>query len=235
MKKKVFYFLILTLLTLSLYFSLKFFTLNSVSCYLEDKDSCGQDLTTTLDKTLLQQSLFFTDFETVLTSEPLASLPYTLVSYQKKLPNQIQVTFVEETLQYFLRTTDGQRLAVGTEGSIVNLAQNDGQLPEIQINKTHEELSANKKLNPEIHNALAALLNSLYKYQLSFQNIEWNSANEIEFSLKTGQKVILAAENPQHSIEKLQLILDSAEIKTIEEPINEIDLRFEMPVLRTSK
>lgn len=211
------------------------FTIESVNCHLETKGNCGNELASFLDQALLQQSLFFTDFEAILTNEPFTSLPYTFISYQKSLPDNIQVTFAEESLQYFLQTADGQKFAVGTEGSVVNLAKNESNLPEIQINKSAEDLLSSKKLSPEIHGAIAALLNSLHKQNLSFQDIKWHSTNEIEFFLTTGQKIILDAENPSQAIEKLKLILDSTEIEVIEKPIEAIDLRFEMPVLRTSE
>lgn len=212
---------------------LQIFRVEAVECRVSSQSQCPESLSVLLDEALVGQPLFLADFPSLLAGEQFSSQPFTFKSIEKRLPSTATITFELEPLLYLIRTQEGEQVAVGANGSVIPTQNWPDDTPTVQINESSENIIAADNINLEYHQPLALLINSLYKNQIVFQNITWNSADEIRLESPGMPLVIIDSANPDLAISKLQLIINSGKIEALEEPISEIDLRFKMPVLRT--
>jgi hypothetical protein len=88
-------------------------------------------------------------------------------------------------------------------------------------------------LKLDFYQPLKRLTESLYKNQVIFQNGEWISEEEIRIFVTDLPVVIFSSDNIENQSTALGLLLKNNSVKQTGVEIKEIDLRFNMPVLRT--
>ncbi len=208
------------------------FRTSHINCTLITGEPCPENLSTLLSN-LDGTSLFFTKFESVLAGEPYSKEPYTLSSLSKNLPSTLNLTFKQEPLLYGLRFSDGATELIGKEGTVIRL-DNLPEIAMVEIEAQRQDFfESEDRIIPYYHNVFAGLINSLYKYELIFQNITWKNNYEIRVDLVGHPTAITSENDPIGDMEKLKLLIPSPPYNSVEEEIVEIDLRFDMPVLRT--
>lgn len=207
----------------------------SVECYLDSNVSCPAELTSLLEQSIINRSFFFSDYENIIAREPMASLPFTLSSYKRKLPDKLTLIFKNEPLLYKLVTKDGSSLLVGTEGTIINNTTDNIELTQVLVYEDMLNILNGNKVAPKLQKSLAAVIESLHAEGVNVKEVSYQNPQDIRLKLNSSQVAILDDTDPEGAIKKLKLILSAPEITAIDEPIEEIDLRFKMPVLRTSK
>lgn len=218
-----------------MYAGLALFKIQSLNCQVGNQP-CPTALQTELETNLLGKSLFFTDFNRVLSKNSSFS-EYTLVNSTKTLSGQLGLYLTDEPTLYQLKLATGEVKLISTQGRIKfsSPTQND-HAPTIDISTATGPTSLTSleslQVPAEFHQPASQLINSLYKHEFPIQNIEWHSATEIKFLIQE-VTVILDQTDPEADIAALKQILQSAEVANLEKPVWEIDMRFDLPVLRT--
>lgn len=235
MKRKIAFrlaFVCLVVLLLSLVPMMK---TKSVECYLDSNASCPAELTSLLEQDIINRSFFFTDYENIVARAPLASLPFTLSSFKRNLPDKLTLTFKNEPLLYKLVMEDGSSLLIGTEGTIINNATDNNELTQVLVYEDAATIFSGNKVTSKLQKPISAIVESLHAQGVSVESVSYQNSQDIRLKLSSSQVAILDDTDPESAIKKLKLILSAPEVTAIDEPIDEIDLRFKMPVLRTSK
>jgi hypothetical protein len=210
------------------------FRINKIVCTLEDGRQCPNNLQRQLDN-MIGTAVFFTKYEALLVAEPFASEPYTLVSHNKILPDTLSVVFRPEPLLYGLKLDNGNTYYVGEKGSLMNISGNPDTNSIHATGPEEQFLTDHNTINPHFHSLFATTLSALAKHQFELSEISWQSPTEIKLKLRNAPDAIMDESNPALAVEKLALLLNSKNLEELEGQISVIDLRFEMPVLRTGQ
>ncbi len=217
-----------------LLFGYIFIRVENIICKTTDEAVCPEE------QELLQlrsASLFFTDFakqQAVL--EYAAKHNMSIKNYELHLPNTITLFFEENPLAYSIELETGTAFAVTQLGSTKILANSStaADTPiRLQANETllpHNSSQIPKKLHIfflEFSKTMtpAELSNRILTLHPDF--VEIISADAI--------RAYLPYEHPEQKVAQLKQILQSQSLTTLNKPIREIDLRFDLPVLRTQQ
>lgn len=205
------------------------FSVKNIECQL-DQQTCPESLTNSLT-VLHGKPLFFTNYQSIL-QEQRVPLPVTLTQVKKHLPNTLNLEFSSQNLAYMIQTNEGT-IAVSTTGV---LFKDTTVLPPTTI-EVKPELSSvldpNHAIQAPIHTAFLELVTTLEKSDLPVKHISWVDKDTINLIMNDGQlNAVVDQKNPRVAIEKLELIIKSQEYQAVQENVQEIDLRFDLPVLR---
>ena len=208
---------------------LNFFQIKQINCTL-DAQACPDSVATAL--TVLEgKSLFLTDYSEILREKGLP-LPITLHDVEKQLPQTISLAFKTQPLAYQLKTNDGM-VAVSEAG----LPFKENTIPApitVELQPALGDILATPtQVRTDVHEPLKALSQALQTSKLRLSKITWVDKDTIILTMdKEQQTALLDTQDPQAAIAKLQLIVDSQEYQAVAENVREIDLRFNLPVLR---
>lgn len=224
---------------LSAFSAVNFFIVQEVQCYR------NQELAAHLCQQYDQfkgLSLFFTDF----TNQPLIQQNlydqennnfYQVVKIEKRLPHQLILYLDKDEVSYRLILPDNHYYLINQQ-SLVKKNDPNIQVKSIQIDSSDqliEENTAHKKqVSSSQHLYFIKLLKNLKKIQ--YRQIKYKSQSRIEVILD--EHLIALFDQTTSialSVRKLELILKHLDLKTIDQSIKEIDLRFNYPVLRTKE
>jgi hypothetical protein len=188
------------------------FRVSTIDCQISEKN-CSPELYQDLE-TLKGKSFFFVDLNID-----------RLESYQKKFPGTLILNFNEEKLSYTVKFKE-EIFYISELGNILENNQDTNNVTEVILNK---------EFNKNVHIKLLKIINITNKDNLRVKKIIWNSDQEIILEINNSPKIILDIEAIDIKTNILEILLNSREIKEYEEPIQEIDLRFNLPVLRTTQ
>lgn len=198
--------------------------------------ACNPAIQAELERSLVGESLFFTDYAQQLSTLPTLQSTQ-VIAIRKEIPQTLIVDLAEERPLYQLQLVEGKTLVVGEHGSLKNAGDSaSDELPRVELQTEStpllEQLNNAPRLPAELHTVFKSLITALRDNHLAFRKISWFSEDEIRVQLDTYQ-AILDTQNPAGSIEALAQILSSEEVKQLPQPLREVDLRFTLPVLRT--
>lgn len=223
-----------------------FLPIKKIECKLASGQTCPDKLMEKLVD-LQNNPLVITDLHQEL---PKLDLPagYTLDRSSKKLPGQVKLVFLEETPAYKINCEDCEsEITVGTHQHLLspNLSEKNNDIPLFFLKANTDTIITNNQINDLYFRPLSDLTQSLYKLNLVFQNGEWISANEIRIDLNNYPEAIFSSDQIAKQVAMLELIIkenafdqaksQNASGSAIATEISEIDLRYNMPVLRTRK
>ncbi|NCO11932.1 MAG: hypothetical protein COZ34_01810 [Candidatus Pacebacteria bacterium CG_4_10_14_3_um_filter_34_15] len=209
---------------ITLFFSLVFaFKINVINCRVS-KNNCSQELYQKLE-ILKGKSLFFVNLDRELTNNEISTETILLQNYQKRFPGTISLEFSEEKVAYQLNLEENQ-LFISEFGNILPNNQNVVDLPTV---------SWNSKQSQESHTKILKILNSVNGTDLIIEKITRINDKEIVINIKNNPPLIIDEDSIDSKVAILVTLLNSREIKEYGKPIKEIDLRFNLPVLRTAQ
>lgn len=208
-----------------------------IECKLTSGLECPETLVTALN--LWQgQPLIIADFSNLITNLDLPP-GYTLSNVSKSIPSTLKLIFLEETAIFKITCLDCDgELAIGTHRHLLPNStgdENNTKLPIFFISLNKQEIIANNQIKSEYFEPTENLAESLYKLGFVFQNGEWVSQSEIRINLNNYPVAIFSHDRVSKQIAILELILKGDTLNQADTKITEIDLRYNMPVLRTRK
>ncbi len=212
-----------------------FYKVSSVSCSLEkmgEVTKCPEQLSNQIN-VLKGKSFFFTNFTDKISKLEETNSIYLLKSIDKKLSGEIQVTLEQETIIYLL-DLENETYLLGNSGKVLP-QQASETVPKI-IWQNNQPILENNQVNPKYHTVLKNFTQSLSNQQIDKPiNLYWTSDSEIILEIESKPDFIFDIQTLETNIKKIGTILEAREIDEIEAPIQEIDMRFELPVLRTTQ
>jgi hypothetical protein len=205
------------------------FRVRHIECQIAHT-ACPPDLDQQV-QVIKNQSLFFAHLDELITNATTVS-PVTLVSIEKTLPNRVLLNFSEEKLAYILKTSDDKLYLVYQSGKI-QLTETTDQAPLLSVFFPSSQYITNAHLEPDIHQKILILFELLYKHAIPIQNSSWQEPHSILLTLTNGIKVYVDPDSSSRGIKALAAVLAAPETNDLKNTIEEIDVRFNLPVLRT--
>jgi hypothetical protein len=201
----------------------------NIECQIEDKP-CPLELTESLD-TLKKSSFFFSNVSKNISDTQSKDSIYILESFSKKFPNTLELVFKQEDLKYSLLVSD----------KIFNIGESGITIPNKTSNKESISIVWQTDTNPvkdnvvinKYHTIFLHIAESLSAASLDNVTIIWVSDSEILLEIPNQPLYIFEQQTIETQIKKVDTIINAKELEEIEEPILEIDMRFNLPVLRT--
>lgn len=221
--------LLLLILVIILSFSLK---INVIECRV-GANNCSPEIYQKLEA-FKGSSIFFVNIDKILSSPEFQSEVILLDNYQKKMPGTLVLNFSEENILYQLNL-EQSFLYVSEFGNILQTNQGKDQISQVYLYGEIGEYIENRSVNREKHLVIKSVINQLNKDELSVDVINWVNDSEIIIKIKDEPQVIIDKINVESKIGNIKLILGAKEIKDYDKKIEEIDLRFNLPVLRTTE
>jgi hypothetical protein len=202
---------------------------NSIECLLEN-NPCPESLVQ-IANSLKNSSFFFGDFEKTLRNNQNSQTIYILENLQKIFPNTLKLNFKQEQVKYAI-IIEAEKQYVGESG-LVLLNQQNQNAPLIIEWKNNQSILENNILDKEYHAIFLSASKSLEKLSVKNPQITWKSDEEIILKIDSLPPLIFDKQSIQTQIKKVDTIINARELDEIEAPIIEIDMRLDLPVLRT--
>lgn len=211
-----------------------YFRISHISCHIEE-GQCGAGLTEQLNDRLATKPLFFTDLEKELELIKIDEAHYSLDRYEKNWPNHLAVWLTQEVERIRISTNE-------EAGQHFILVASPGK-PVVEIALEYPQT----ELTPYDKSIIVAFVQSFLASELELQSIEWKSKEEIvaqvlnpqpiDSSFSSTVKVVSDEERASYSGSDVKKIFEHERSLSENEEnqiIRSIDLRFNLPVLRTS-
>lgn len=227
MIKKSFLFLFLVLVPTVWWTTQRIVT---VECVTNEGMNCPSEVTSLLQK-LSGTSVYFSD--TVETIENiLVDQPFIVTDVKKKLLRPTVVTISRQNPVYALNTLDDITLIVFENGQVKKSETKQDTLTTYTHYLNSGETVVDARINTATHTQLLLLTRDLAKSAISPTAIQWKEDRLILLTLHDSILVFLDPQLLTHKMAILSALLESPEYKELSS-IVEIDLRFDLPVLRT--
>lgn len=207
-----------------------FFTVKTIDCQLLSGETCSPELISSLDP-LLGSSMFFEDYSQKFSTSQSLNQPVSLVTFKKELPNSLLIVFQQEPTAYTIKSGD-TTVVVSKTGRIFTHQMDTTGLMLVEM--TGEFTTSEGFVDSSIHQSILGIILTSSELQLPLTQITWVDKSTIKLSMENRTEVfIIDSERPSLELNKISLVLKSNEYRNIEEPKQELDVRFTMPVLRT--
>ena len=205
--------------------------ITTVQCQL-DSGACPPNVQQKLEA-LKTHSYFFTNLSQVATTL-LPNNSYAVRTTSRIKPREVLISLTSNGSLYQLMWADGQSVVITPTGTV--LPENTGftQLPQVMVDLPESDIISNQQLNQPLHQTLLVALQQLSKNSLPWSGIEVRSPQKIVVTLSNLPRVIIDTTTGTEAWQRLPHILASEQVTQLSPPIQEIDLRFNLPVLRTS-
>ena len=221
---------ILVGLTIFFIVLVKGFVITKIICEFEGSPGKSIDCN---NKDLLGKSLFFTNLDnsseiTVSNETDIEKL--FIKSFQKKLPDTLIFTvsprpplyrFVEKDRAFFVET-DGD---IRQDSSGIEITTVYSQLDKV--------VSSDEFMVEEIHQLLSELIWALIEKKIQVKKIDYYDQNAVVVDLEKYRAIFHGDGSISNQVLALSEILNNVDVGSIDASIKEIDLRFDMPVMRT--
>ncbi len=209
----------------------KMFTIQKIECKV-GSEMCPTDLTNEWQK-YIGKSIFFTDF-TQLNQQLLQRHPnFTLLSLHKNLPNQISLQYQTIEIAYGIQTDNQPILLVNQTGLVTN-STTQTDLPVVQFpDAQYTAVPPGTTLDPVLHLQILQMLDMIKTQDIPSKTLRLVDNDQMELELTDNKKVELRRDDIASELIKLEYVLKTVNFSSFKEPIKEIDLRFQHPVLRT--
>lgn len=216
------------LLILIIFIFLLFNRVTKIECNVINSN-CSEELISRTNK-LKGSSFFFSDFETKLANDDNQKTIYILDSINKTFPNTIVLNFVQEQIDYEL-IFNQQKNFIGDSGKIIPQESNS-TVTSIEWKNEYQVVNENK-VDQKYHQIFLTLADYFNNASLDKAVIYWENDSEIVVEIHEQPRFVFDIETIQTQVKKIDTIIKARELEEIEEPILEIDMRFNLPVLRT--
>lgn len=225
--------LVLGCLTLLLLSGTHFlFRIKQIECQLEQQP-CPSEIASQFEQ-LYGNAIYFFDGSQI--DSALQTTPtFYVARYQFKLPHTLHVSLRQQALAYTLTTmTKEKSLAVTTDGRITTTVPSTSQIvvevPDAEWSKLSEETTVDVGL----HTTLTTALRELTELNLPIYQLVLIDTQTLALYLPEKPTIILDATQISSSVARLKLVLAELEVNPMPTQVQEIDVRYKLPVLRTS-
>lgn len=210
-------------------FFIQFFQVSQINCLVDEKP-CPAELLSYTDY-FKGQPMFGTDYSQILTQHSYP-LPILLRDVQKQLPNKLELHFTAQPLSYLL-TSGERRLVVSATGQIFEDPNLTAPVSIALQPDLDQILEAEHQVKATIHSCLNTFAEALTDPIVRLSKVSWVDKDTITLIMNGEQQtVFLDCEDPSAAINKLKFILAAPEFQEKKATIKEIDVRFDLPVLR---
>lgn len=213
----------------------KIFTVQAVECQLSDGSNCPDELTSQIDM-LKTNPMFFTDYAHILTQNSTVAQPYSLQKISKRLPSTLRTTFAAEQPLLLLHQTGSYHVISASGKAFTQTEETAANLSHLLLVETNEKIIQNNIVTSDFLSTMNVVVDSIDEYLLPIEKVTWVDKSAIKLSMKERQElIIIDSESPAIQLQRLFLILQSKEYENLPESKLELDVRFTMPVLRTTQ
>lgn len=203
-----------------------------VKCTIGNND-CPPELQQKI-AVLKGSSFFFGNFEKKLEQNRFSESIYILETIKKIFPNTVWVTLKQEQVAYTL-TINGQKNFIGKSGVIVPSSEtNDMHFVQFDWN-TEKSIVSENTVSANYHQKILNVAQILKEKPIENARFSWNSDQEIQLFIPNQPIFIFDTDTIETQVKKVDTIINAKELEEIAEPILEVDMRFDLPVLRTSR
>lgn len=203
------------------------FNVREIDCTVEE-NPCPEEISNQLSS-LRSKSYFFTNFADE-THTLLGNGTYSVLEARQVHPWKIEIKLTQIGTQYQLVGENGEKNIVLPNGKTepgenMSLAQISTQDPKAYI--------TNSYVHEDLHKALSILVQELQTTAIKWKSITVESPQKILIELETNQRVIIDTTLTSGQISLIPQIVAHSAVQELTPGIKEIDLRFNLPVLRT--
>ncbi len=180
--------------------------------------------------TLRNTPLLFSSPEIKIASV-LNNEPYQTVRVNRRLPDTLIIVLETLTYSYRLQTEDKE--FVVTDTGIAFERSSNTELP--KLNSASELVLENKRVKPEFHSHFLLLLAAIELNSLSIDSVQLLDSQTLEITLQEPETTVIV--NPSLAANQLQtalVILKNNKVSELSDPVQKLDMRFDLPVLRTT-
>lgn len=224
------------LVSLFLFFiSVVVFVVRNVQCTIQqavvEQGVCEQ-----LADYFVGKSLFITDFEnapiwTELLTHQEYSQAYQYIGVRKSLSGQVTLYLVSKKPDYRLVIGE-QRFLLNQHNKLRN-DQSSLTIPTIQVHAiSYDDLQNQGYLHQEWHQKFLGLARALEAQQFSTAMVDWLSDQEIQLHVADLLILLDTEKDFSWQIERLKAIFEDEALKETLQTGNQLDLRFNLPVLK---
>lgn len=210
-------------------FTFPIFKIKKIECQIDDQ-TCPTELTQQLES-IQGKSFLFSPLETQILSLDLNL--YQLESVSKSWPATIFLKFSHKPNSYIIRTSIEDPLLLVAENSLAQPISTQQNLPLIEVYDWNDSIQ-DDRVTAQLHQLNLDLIQLLASQNISYSSIKIYGSQQIEISLLENLVALAQTDELESQIIKLAIILEELDLKTIDLQINQIDLRFKFPVLKTS-
>lgn len=212
------------------------FPIRQVDCQLNEA-ALETGVCAEIQQRFLGRSFFFTNigedeiWQQLLLDEKY-SQNYQLQSLNKTLPGKISLLLSSQLPDYRLRLSDGSSYLL-TESNKLKTDRTGLELVEITYLPT-EEITRHGYLDNYMQEQFLSLVRAINQAKVPVQNISWRSDQQIELEL-SGRSLTVILDNSANfawQIKRLALILADETVSETLSGKSQLDLRFNLPVLR---
>lgn len=235
--------LCLTFIILIVWSHAQIFRVQEITCETSSQESCPEYFFKELND-FYDQSLFTIQPKELGKSSSIAGSGFQIISYHKKLPNKIHLTIRSEK-PLFTIENGGQDVLVSEYGRVIT-SPNQTSVPKVIIEPTaynggldgsSQSIIQNNTLSDPFKSVLTTLVEQFNALDsnIVLKKINWKNSQEIALELQSNIIILTDVETYDQVAEKTKLILQSEAVEDEIPEIREIDLRLDLPVLRTSQ
>jgi hypothetical protein len=210
------------------------FRVKEVECSLSSGSRCPDELTQS-SATLKNRSLFFSDFQTLIEQPGFNDHHYKLANLSKRLPSTLIIELQPLETAYLIALRGSDRLVAVSESGVIHTDPVESDSAVVEVEKNTWEQIIEKDSAEELHSTIMRLLDSLYKNEFFYDTITWINHDEIRVKIAGGVEVIFDSSLSELTVYQTKSLLNSKEFAELEVKPVEVDMRFRLPVLRTSR
>lgn len=213
----------------------RFWLITSVSCRTAS-EPCPTATTQALS-TLVGKPLLFTKTEAqVLSVIQEYQLPIELSGLRKNYRGELTVEVRLDPDRYLMSTPDQTLYRVSAQGWLTPTDNTSLDLPQIVLSASESAtLAAQPRLSAELHYELSTLIELLATHGINHQKMVTLDAFTMVVQLNENQQALIDREEAALNLARLELILNAPNTELDLTQIQEFDVRFKLPVLRTTK
>lgn len=225
-------FLTASALVLMAGFGLTQLRVHDVTCQDDRQQECPTEVVSQLHS-LKGQSLIFANIETQ-TSSLLAETPtHRLKTIQKLFPDTVVIELESQQLLYQLKLLGQSEYRTVTDtGSVIVGGRTDGLILLVVSADLWDAWQSAGMVDPFVQESLSKLPLLLAESGIQTEALVLIDAQTLVMYLPNNQTAIIDTAELPGDLARLTVILDELQSQPLEQPIEEIDVRYDLPVLR---
>lgn len=206
--------------------------IQTIQCSINDR-SCSSEIDTAL-LPIKGESIFF--FDESQLSSLLSSYPtYQIKSYSFQLPSTLKLELAPQRVMYYL-TSNSQTQNLGvTDQGLLTSSLPDESVTQVIIPDNHwVDLKTGQNLDAELHRGLTLILSELEVASISVPIILWQDTQTVVLDKPEIPLVLIDPQQAGTNIARLKLLLTEIQKEPLSNQVQEIDVRYKLPVLRNT-
>lgn len=205
-----------------------------IQCQISDHD-CPPEITSALH-VLQEKSLIWNDIGTQV---QVVVQPYTAYRFQavtKTFPDTLTVFLEPQRLEYQVKLFQQESyLAANDQAGVVPLLARESIFTVIVSEAMWQTWTQQGTIKPLIHNQLKIVPSLLSKLNLQPENIVLLDEQNVVLYFANDLTAVAEIQQLESDLSRLTVVLQGLEERELPQPIQEIDLRFNQPVLRFNR